>query len=271
MLALSFLLLLALAPVSSPDSSLQNQLRQEYVGSQRMLRHFYAADTLKFNIAGEPLNQERTIPWTLAGAVVIEKLTLERQKLQLQGHRRLVTFDHQHKQLTFTKLNEKVWIEVATTNGPDQDRQLHSAFAKVFADLDDLPSLLPDYWRDYMTRFLGRQRGGCETEPVEGGATSGGSQPAALAPDGVAPGNLIKKAAPYYLPAARKAGIQGEVQLHAFITTAGTVRNICIVKALGAGLDDSVIDAVRQWQYKPYLLDGHPVEVETTIATTFGK
>lgn len=153
MLPLSLLLLLTMAPVSGPDLSLQNQLRQEYVGSQRMLRHFYAADTLKFDNAGEPLNQERTIPWTLAGAVVIDKLTLERQKLELQGHRRLVTFDDQHKQITFTKLNEKVWIEVATSDGPDQARQLRGALAKVFEDMGDLPSMLPDYWRDYDTVF----------------------------------------------------------------------------------------------------------------------
>jgi TonB family protein len=268
MLPLSLLLLLALAPVSAPDLSLENQLRQEYLGSQRLLHHFYAADTLKFNIAGEPLNQERTIPWTLAGAVVIEKVTLERQKLELQGHRRLVTFDHQHKQLTFTKLNEKIWIEVATSNGPDQARQLRSALAKVFADVDDLPSLLPEYWRDYMTRFLGKQSGGCEERQPH--ATAGvASQPVAITSRGVSPGHLIKKAEPYYLPIARKAGIEGDVQLRAVISKTGLVTDICIVKALGAGLDDSLIAAVRQWQYSPYLLNGEPVEIQTSIKTTF--
>ena len=271
MLPLSLLLLLTMAPFSGPDLSLQNQLRQEYVGSQRMLRHFSAADKLTFDDAGEPLNEEQNVSWTLGGAVAIENLRVQGKKLELQGRRRMVTFDHQNKQLVFKKWDKKVWIEVGTNDGPDQDHQLRKALAKVFVESADLPDLLPEYWRDYMRRFLGRQSGGCETEPVEGGATSGGSQPAALASDGVAPGNLIKKAAPYYLPAARKAGVPGDVELHAFITTNGTVRDICLVKALGAGLDDSGIDAVRQWQYKPYLLDGHPVEVDTTIKITFRK
>lgn len=271
MAPLQLLLLLALGWIAAPDPSLENQLRQEYVGSQRMLRHFSAADKLKFDLSGEPLNREPSASWTIAGAVVIEKLTLNGQNLEMQGHRRLVTFDNEHRQLTYVKSNKTLSIEVITSDGPNQASQLHSALAKIFAEQNELPSLLPDYWRDYLARFSGNKSGGCESGAQTAGTPAVSSEPAALPPDEISEGQLIKKVEPHYLPAARKAGIEGEVQLGGLIGKTGSVTNICIVKALGAGLDDSGIDAVRQWRYKPYLQNGNPIEVETTISITFRK
>jgi protein TonB len=47
------------------------------------------------------------------------------------------------------------------------------------------------------------------------------------------------------------------------------VSQLCISHALGAGLDDSAADAIRQWKYRPYMLNGKPMEVETDISVKF--
>lgn len=262
---------LAVLVFAAPGSdALETQLRQEYVGSQRMLRHFCAADKLNFDSSGNPLNQERATSWTIAGAAVIEQIKLDTQKLELQGHRSLITFDNEHRQLRYVKSNQKVLIEIVTNNGPNQESQIRTALAKVFAEQNEFPSLVPEYWRDYLERFSGTKTGSCEKETPPESTVNSASQ-RRTAPDEGSGGNLIQRAEPLYVAAARKAGIQGDVQLSGLIAKTGTVTNICIVKALGAGLDDSVIDAVRQWRYSPYLQNGEPIEVDTTIDIKFRK
>lgn len=76
--------------------------------------------------------------------------------------------------------------------------------------------------------------------------------------------NLLTKAVPIYPPSAKKAKIQGKVVLSSVIGTDGMVEEIRVISG-PAELQQSAIDAVRQWTYRPYLLNGQPVEVETTV------
>jgi TonB family protein len=83
-------------------------------------------------------------------------------------------------------------------------------------------------------------------------------------PSAVMSQNLLTKAVPIYPPAAKKAKIQGTVVLSVIIGDDGNVKNIQVVSGPNE-LQQSSIDAVRQWTYKPYLLNGDPIEVKTTI------
>ena len=76
--------------------------------------------------------------------------------------------------------------------------------------------------------------------------------------------NLLTKAVPVYPPAAKKAKIQGKVVLSAVIGKDGNVENLQVLSGPNE-LQQSSLDAVRQWTYKPYLLNGDPVEVKTTV------
>ena len=75
-------------------------------------------------------------------------------------------------------------------------------------------------------------------------------------------------APPTYPIEAKKAGIQGIVQLSAVIGKDGTVENLKVVSG-PKELQQASLDAVRQWTYKPYQLNGDPVEVATTINVTY--
>jgi protein TonB len=83
-----------------------------------------------------------------------------------------------------------------------------------------------------------------------------------------AEGNLIYRVQPVYPPLARQARIQGAVQLRAIISKAGTIEHL----ALESGhpmLAGAAMDAVRQWRYRPYLLNDEPIEIETEITVNF--
>jgi len=85
---------------------------------------------------------------------------------------------------------------------------------------------------------------------------------------GVTRGLLIQKVEPAYPPLARSARVQGDVVLSAIIDSNGQITNLQLVSGHPM-LVPSAIAAVKQWRYKPYLLNGQPVEVETTITVIF--
>jgi protein TonB len=85
---------------------------------------------------------------------------------------------------------------------------------------------------------------------------------------GVSQGLIIKKVQPPYPPLARQARIQGQVILQAEISKDGTIENLRLVSGHPM-LAPAAIEAVKQWRYKPYLLNGEPVAVETQVMVNF--
>src|SRR6202521_2353844 len=85
---------------------------------------------------------------------------------------------------------------------------------------------------------------------------------------GVTSGLLIRKIQPAYPPLARQARIQGSVLLQAEISKEGTIENLRLISGHPM-LAPAAIEAVKQWKYKPYILNGEPVEVETQITVNF--
>jgi protein TonB len=81
-------------------------------------------------------------------------------------------------------------------------------------------------------------------------------------------GSLIRRVQPIYPPLARSARVQGSVVLSALISKAGTIENL---RALSGHpmLVAAAIEAVRQWRYRPYILNAEPIEVETQITVSF--
>jgi periplasmic protein TonB len=85
---------------------------------------------------------------------------------------------------------------------------------------------------------------------------------------GVTSGLLVRKVNPVYPPLARQARISGTVVLRAVISKDGSIENLSLVSGHPM-LAPAAIDAVRQWKYKPYLLNGEPVEVDTEVQVNF--
>jgi protein TonB len=85
---------------------------------------------------------------------------------------------------------------------------------------------------------------------------------------GVTRGLLIHRVRPVYPSIARQARIQGTVILEAIIAKDGRIQNLQAVSGHPM-LVSAAIAAVREWRYKPYLLNGLPVEVETQVSVIF--
>jgi periplasmic protein TonB len=82
------------------------------------------------------------------------------------------------------------------------------------------------------------------------------------------PGSLIRRLQPVYPEPAKRAGIQGPVVLKAIIAKDGSIEQLQVVSG-NPLLIAATLQAVREWHYRPYVLNGAPVEVETTIIVTF--
>ncbi|HKR82517.1 MAG TPA: TonB family protein, partial [Terriglobales bacterium] len=85
---------------------------------------------------------------------------------------------------------------------------------------------------------------------------------------GVSQGLLLKKVQPAYPPIAKQFGRDGTVQLLATINKNGEIKKVQVLGG-DALLAKAAVDAVRQWEYRPYLLNGQPVEIETQITIVF--
>jgi protein TonB len=80
--------------------------------------------------------------------------------------------------------------------------------------------------------------------------------------------NLIHDVTPQYPPEAGRARLEGAVVLMAVIGQDGSVRDVRVESGLPI-LAQAAIDAVKQWRYRPYLVDGEPVEVDSRITINF--
>ena len=81
-------------------------------------------------------------------------------------------------------------------------------------------------------------------------------------------GMIVSRTIPTYPIIARTMGVQGTVVLAATISKAGTIENLRVMSG-PVTLQRAALDAVKTWRYKPYMLDGEPVEVETSVEVVF--
>jgi periplasmic protein TonB len=87
-------------------------------------------------------------------------------------------------------------------------------------------------------------------------------------PSVIMEGHLIRRLQPEYPAIARSAGIQGAVVVQAIISKDGTIENLRVLSGHPI-LIRAAMDAVKQWRYRPYFLNGEPIEVETQITVNF--
>jgi periplasmic protein TonB len=87
-------------------------------------------------------------------------------------------------------------------------------------------------------------------------------------PARIAEANLVYDVPPEYPPEAGRARLEGPVVLMAVIGQDGSVKDVRVESGLPI-LARAAIDAVKQWRYKPYVIDGEPVEVDSRITINF--
>ncbi len=106
--------------------------------------------------------------------------------------------------------------------------------------------------------------GQVSSTPVAGESAQGPVRVSA----GVMASLILHKVSPVYPPDAKAAHVSGSVVMHAIISDAGAVEKLDVVSGPDS-LRAAALEAVRQWTYKPYQLNGKPVRVETQITVNF--
>jgi TonB family protein len=105
--------------------------------------------------------------------------------------------------------------------------------------------------------------------PNEFAAAKDAKPPARIEVKGdVQASKTLKKVSPSYPDAARREGLEGTVRLHAIIGKDGGVQQVRVIQGY-CSLSEVSLPAVKQWRYTPTLLNGEPVEVDTTIDVIF--
>jgi protein TonB len=84
----------------------------------------------------------------------------------------------------------------------------------------------------------------------------------------VAESLLISKVMPVYPAIAKAAHVSGTVELAGTISRVGAIENLRVISG-NPMLTRAAMDAVQQWRYRPYQLNGEAVDVETTIRVVF--
>jgi TonB family protein len=131
------------------------------------------------------------------------------------------------------------------------------------------PPAAPVFWT--MTVFYSDGPGKAEQPPSDEGdalASAGAGGKALRVGGAVRPPEKLATVAPTYPQEALDAGIEGVVSIEATIDATGTVSDARVVKSVPE-LDDAALEAVRQWKYRPTLLNGAPVPVIMTVTINF--
>ena len=80
---------------------------------------------------------------------------------------------------------------------------------------------------------------------------------------------VVRKVKPDYAPEARQARLQGTAVLRAEIGPDGSVRQVRVLQALGMGLDEKAVEAVRRWRFRPGLKKSQPVTAWAVVEVRF--
>jgi TonB family protein len=204
---------------------------------------------------------------TEASAALSREQMAEMQKQMAAARKSMVDSAAMQKQLQakidspeFKKQIADVAREAAKVNTPEFREQLDQAMrmaekANASATKAQMGQLMAQNELPVQAGISAAGTGGGTGKPISVSAT-------------VIQGLAISRPQPVYPEDAKKAAVQGIVVLHALISKAGTVEQLQVVSGPEM-LRVSALDAVRQWTYKPYLLNGQPTEVETTINVNY--
>jgi protein TonB len=86
---------------------------------------------------------------------------------------------------------------------------------------------------------------------------------------GITRPEILDRTEPRYTELARRSNVQGTVIVEAVIDEQGRVRDVKVLKGLPLGLDQSAVDAVRRWLFRPAMMGDRPVKVFYSLTVTF--
>jgi len=263
---LRILLPLVLAATSLHAQSTQAAIEARLVHQPLYLRGFWHDDKLKFDSSGTLRGSSSPTSFTVCG-VDISRVKLTRDHLELDGPRIGLTFAY-YKPLRVVLRQGKqgdehdaaVHLEIAAPASGDYTAALDA----IFARLDELAPMLPEWWQRYASKYLVVDSAPQPVLPsvhvTDSPRRIGG---------GVAPPRVLDAPEPQFSEYARAVKLSGNVLVYLQVDTDGKPIKVSILRPLGLGLDERAVAAVQGYRFAPAMEGGHPVRVEMNVEVNF--
>lgn len=259
--------------LAASDPSLEKALKQDYVGKTLILRYPVQTES-QYDTAGKLLSGSQEGAWTLYSGIQIRKISLNEDRLRLEGYRTFFSYDARQTAMSYvpdkdSHLKLEVLLEHPCSSLEEATAIIHRIFAITNQDLLDS---VPAFWKPFIAKRAGLNWNGQSEPASQTGADQKKPIPSlnapGLAPD-VSPPRAIYTPEPAYSAQARKHKFQGTVALSVIVDKTGRVQRPQIVRAAGMGLDEQAIEIMKKWKFAPALLNGQPVDVEVTLMVAF--
>jgi TonB family protein len=299
---ISILLLCLLANIASASTREAENALKEFEGEVLILRHPLRDDSLRYDAEGKVLKGGPEESWTTHGALLIDRVELTPEKINIAGRRIFILFGKNGLVLLEFKrlkgrgnppLSPSIKTEISLGQPVNSAEQARAVLSRVFAlNTAGLFDSLPDFWRRFLAghlrydsslkqdkEFYWNDRLEKRLIPVQSVEPTTKSVPS---DEGIekpvfhmGKDDQVKAPEAKFTPAPAYSGIaqyekyQGIVVLNVVVASDGSVHNLRLLRPLGMGLDEIARDTVQTWRFRPATHNKETVAVEMNIEVAF--
>ena len=263
------------------------ELQQKYGSLPLTFRQSIAGNHLHFNASGKPANSPKAATWTTDSQIRINKISLEKGVLRIEGHRSFFFYDPWTNQMR--NMGELASDDPAMVLFKGQPKDVHAWYEKTSAlkvdiecgsaqpEMDDIAKCMNNVFRDRMETTetelakANARLAELKNDPKKVTAADvpkGPSAPMRVG-NGVSPPRALHTPDPSYTEIARSAGYQAKTVLWLIVGADGLPRDVKVSRPVGLGLDDEAVKAVEAWKFAPAMKDGSPVAVMINVEVNF--
>jgi len=281
LMRLSIIVFFGIAGALAQDQLLKDKL----VGKTFVICNFYSEPLLRYDASGNIRHHAQTGDWTTA-YFKIEKESVSSSGLELKGRRLALGYDKKKDGLVFFSL-EPLSIKVEDLlAGSLNEQKIDELAHQLFVDLKSEPDRVPDYWRDlvsgnvaididekghksYRLKNMARAPQPLPSDAAFVAANSPQGVPIYRVGGKVTRPELLNKRDPEYSELARRLRFEATTVLLLVLGETGEIESIAVIRPAGLGLDESAVQAVKSWTFKPATLDGKPVKVTVSVEVSY--
>jgi TonB family protein len=277
----SVLLCKAVSPAPRPSSAedIEAELKQKYLGKNVLVRGLYHGDQLDYDEQGNFTEGGVPGAWTLDGVVTLTDFQVRGDRLEISADRTVIGYSYQHKHLY--ALPDKP-VEIVVHFGPAIPARegLAQVMSRIFMlDQSKLLQYAPAYWQPIISdevwaRYAKDRRKLPAGLTIFAPVKAPDGEPVYFTDgephDGVEPPQPLDEPPPYYPETARQLKKRGTVLMAVLIDRSGAVRDALLLgDPVGDALDQSSVNTVRRWKYRPATRDAVAVNVIKPETVTF--
>jgi hypothetical protein len=225
------------------------------------IRNYFRGDRLEANATGDVIGGKPGW-WTADGTVQIKSVKVKDQKVELEGERMALYFNEGKNNIDYIRLGRKVKILLPVSAATDRDA-VTRALRRLLISPDELALQVPACWQKLLRHEpletnLKKLR---EDFPLPNGSMR--------VRDGIESPKPIHIPNPTFTDPGRAIKFNGQLLTAIIISENGNIDDVIILKPVGLGIDETAVEKIRTWRFKPALKDGKPVRALAFIETGY--